>query len=577
MSSVTASVTQEHSTAPPDRRWLILAVVAIAQLMVVLDATIVNIALPSAQHALRFANSERQWVVTAYALAFGSLLLVGGRLGDMFSRKWVFITGLVGFAVASAIGGAAGSFGVLVIARALQGAFGAVLAPSALGTLVSTFRDPRERGRAFGLFGSVAAGGGGVGLILGGLLTQYISWRWCLYVNLAFAAIAVAGALTWIRSSRPAARPRMDWPGAVLACAGLFLIVYGFSHAETSGWGSALTIGSLVIGPVLLAGFAAVEQRSPHPLLPLRVIIDRTRGGSYVAVGISGIAIFGTFLFLTYYMQEIKGYSPLTTGLLFLPLIGCILITSNLSSIVGLPRFGPRVMIATGMLLAAVGMAYLTRLTATSSYAGGVLPALILMGLGFGMIFAPAINTATFGVARQDSGVASALVNTMQQVGGSIGTSALSTFALTATASYLAAHHTSPLAPAIAATHGFTVAFSISAALLGIGFILAVVLLPSKHRLDQLRSAAAQATAVPAATAAAPAPAPAPAPAASAHPAAAEPGPASAQPAAAQPEAASAHPAAAPQPGLEAIPVALCSCSPVMSRPRQAAADLVRS
>jgi EmrB/QacA subfamily drug resistance transporter len=529
MSSAPSSATGDRLAAPGDRRWLILIVVAIAQLMVVLDSTIVNIALPSAQRALGFPNSDRQWVVTAYALAFGSLLLVGGRIGDMFSRKWVFITGLIGFAIASAIGGAAVSFLMLVAARALQGAFGAVLAPSALGTLVSTFQEPRERGRAFGVFGSVAAGGGAVGLILGGVLTQYLSWRWCLYVNLVFAAIAVAGALAWIRSSRPAVRPPMDWPGAVLACSGLFLIVFGFSHAETAGWTAALTIGSLVGGVVLLAGFVVAEQRASHPLLPIRVILDRARGGAYVAVGISGIAIFGTFLFLTYYLQVIKGDSPLTTGLLFLPMIACILISSNLSSIVGLPRLGPRVLIATGMLLGAGGMAYLTQLTVTSSYASAVLPALLILGLGFGMIFAPAINTATFGVARQDSGVASALVNTMQQVGGSIGTSALSTIALTATASYLTTHHTSPLAAAMAATHGYTTAFAVSAALLGLGCILAIVLLPSKHRLAELRNAAAEAT--PAAVAL--------------------------QPAAPQP--------AAPHPAFEAIPVALCSCSPVVT------------
>lgn len=287
MSSVTSSATKTPQTAAADRRWLILVIVSVAQLMVVLDATIVNIALPSAQRALGFPNTDRQWIVTAYAVAFGSLLLVGGRLGDMYSRKWVFITGLAGFAVASAIGGAAGSFGVLVVARALQGAFGAVLAPSALGTLVSTFRDPRERGRAFGVFGSVAAGGGGIGLILGGLLTEYLSWRYCLYVNLLFAAIAVAGALVYIRGGRPANPPRFDWPGTVLACAGLFLIVFGFSHAATSGWGNPLTVGSLVLGPVLLVGFVLAEMRSSHPLLPLRVILDRARGGSYIAVGMS--------------------------------------------------------------------------------------------------------------------------------------------------------------------------------------------------------------------------------------------------------------------------------------------------
>jgi EmrB/QacA subfamily drug resistance transporter len=505
--------TPGRPVARAERRWLILVVVAVAQLMVVLDSTIVNIALPSAQHALNFPNSDRQWVVTAYALAFGSLLLVGGRLGDMFSRKWVFITGLIGFAVASAIGGASVSFDMLVAARALQGAFGAILAPSALGTLVSTFQDPRERGKAFAVFGSVAVGGGAVGLILGGALTQYFSWRYTLYVNLIFAAIAVAGALAFIRSSRPTVRPRMDWPGAILACAGLFLIVFGFSHADTAGWTATLTIGSLVLGAVLLVAFVFAERSGSHPLLPLRVILDRTRGGSYVAVGITGIAIFGIFLFLTYYMQQVKAYSPLTTGLLFLPLVAGILVASTLSSVVLLPRMGPRALIAAGMLLGAGGTAYLAELTVTSGYTADILPALVAMGLGFGMIFAPAINTATAGVPQKDSGVASALVNTMQQVGGSIGVSILSTIAGSATTSYLLAHHSGPpaAAAAAAATHGYTLAFTISAGLLGLGAILAVLMLPSRQRLAELGEAAALiAPPQPAATGAEPTPTPTP-------------------------------------------------------------------
>jgi EmrB/QacA subfamily drug resistance transporter len=534
-----AAATGDGPAPATDRRWLVLVVVAIAQLMVVLDSTIVNIALPSAQRSLGFPNSDRQWVVTAYALAFGSLLLVGGRLGDMYSRKWVFIIGLAGFALASAVGGAAVSFGMLVAARALQGAFGAVLAPSALGTLVSTFTDPRERGRAFGVFGSVAAAGGAVGLILGGALTQYLSWRYTLYVNLVFAVIAIVGALVYIRSTRPAIRPRMDWPGAILACVGLFLIVFGFSHAETAGWSAPLTIGSLVVGAGVLAGFVLAEQRVSHPLLPLRVILDRTRGGAYVSVFLSGISIFGVFLFLTYYMQLIKAESPLTTGLLFLPL----------------PRVGPRALIASGMLLGVIGMIYLTQLTVTSSYVSGVLPALIIMGPGFGMIFAPAINTATAGVQREDSGVASALVNTMQQVGGSIGTSLLSTIALTATTSYLVAHHTGPLASATAAVHGYTLAFAVSAGLFGLGAILAIVLVPSRHQLEELRSQAAAATPVPAVPAAAqPAPAPEPA---------------------TEPALAGATTGPAPAMRLEAhaIPVALLCCSPVISsNPRSPAA-----
>jgi EmrB/QacA subfamily drug resistance transporter len=481
MSTVTPAAEKDH-------RWLILVIVAIAQLMVVLDSTVVNIALPSAQRALDFPNSDRQWVVTAYALAFGSLLLLGGRLGDMFSRKRVFITGLAGFALSSALGGAATSFGMLVAARTLQGAFGAILAPAALGTLVSTFRDPRERGRAFGVFGSVAGGGGAVGLILGGFLTQYFSWRWTLYVNLFFAAIAIVGALTYMRSNRPDSRPRMDWAGTVLASTGLFGIVFGFSQAELSGWTAAVTVGSLVAGVVLLAAFVFAESRVSHPLLPLRVVLDRARGGSYLSVGLTGIAVFGVFLFLTYYLQTVKGYSPVASGLAFLPMIACILLASNTSSIVLLPRVGPRALIVTGMLLGAGSMAYLTQLTVTSSYAVNIVPALVAMGLGFGMIFSPAINTATAGVARQDSGVASALVNTMQQVGGSVGTAALSTVALTATASYLTAHHAGRLAAATAAVHGYNVAFAVSATLFGVGALAAILLVPSRRRLEELRN-----------------------------------------------------------------------------------------
>ena len=316
----------------PDHRWLVLVTVAIAQLMVVLDATVVNIALPSAQRDLGFANSDRQWVVTAYALAFGGLLLLGGRVGDLFSRKRVFIVGLLGFAGASAFGGAATSFGLLVTARALQGAFGAILTPAALGTLLTTFTEPRERQRALGVYSSVAGAGGGVGLLLGGVLTQELSWRWTLYVNLVFAALAVAGAAAFIRAAAPANRSRVDIVGAALGGGGVFLLVYGFSRAEAVGWGSAETVGSLAAGVAMLTLFVVVERLVSRPLLPLRIIANRARGGAYLSIGLATVSLFGAFLFLSYYLQTVKGYSPVIAGVAFLPLVGGLLVAANASS-----------------------------------------------------------------------------------------------------------------------------------------------------------------------------------------------------------------------------------------------------
>jgi EmrB/QacA subfamily drug resistance transporter len=458
-----------------------------------LDATVVNIALPSAQADLHFGNGERQWVVTAYALAFGSLLLLGGRIGDLVGRRRIFLAGLAAFALASAVGGAAPSFGVLVAARTVQGVAGAMLAPAALSTLVTTFRDPKDRGKAFGVFGSVAVGGGAVGLILGGVLTQYLSWRWVMYVNVFFAIAAAIGALVYMVHERPAVRPRIDVIGTVLASAGLFGLVFGFSHAESASWTNALTLASLIGGVVLLVAFVAVERRVAAPLLPLRVVSERSRGVAFATVAIAGIAMFGVFLFLTYYLQLIKGFSPVMSGLAFLPMIACVMISSNLANIVTLPRFGPRVVITIGMALGCVGMAYLSRLTYTSSYAGRVLPALIMMGLAMGMVMAPSMNTATAGVQPRDAGVASALVSTMQQVGGSIGTAVLSTVAASVTSTYAVAHVTQANVAAISTTHGYATVFTISAALFAVGAVMGVLAFPSKARLAEMRAAAAAA------------------------------------------------------------------------------------
>jgi EmrB/QacA subfamily drug resistance transporter len=298
------------STGDHDRRWLILAMLSVAQLMVVLDATIVNIALPSAQQALHFSDSSRQWVVTAYTLGFGSLLLLGGRLSDLFGRKLILITGLVGFAVASAVGGTAHSFNTLIAARAVQGIFAALLAPAALSLLTTTFTDSRERGKAFGVFGAIAGAGAGIGLLLGGFLTEYLSWRWCLYVNLVFAAIAATGALLLLPKQARPARPRLDIPGVLTGSAGLFALVYGFSEADRNGWGASSTMGFLAAGVALLVAFVVIERRVAHPLLPLRIVANRSRGGAYLAMLITAMGMFGVFLFLTYYLQQTLGYSP---------------------------------------------------------------------------------------------------------------------------------------------------------------------------------------------------------------------------------------------------------------------------
>jgi EmrB/QacA subfamily drug resistance transporter len=452
---------------PNPRRWWVLAVIGTAQLMIVLDSTIVNIALPSAQHDLHFANSDRQWIVTAYALAFGSLLLLSGRLGDLFGRKWTFIAGLVGFALASAAGGAAPDFAVLVSARALQGAFGALLAPSALTLLATTFTEPKERGKAFAVFGAIAGGGGAVGLLLGGVLTSYLSWRWCLYVNLFFAVAAVIGALVLVTNPPRGDRPRLDVPGTVLASGGLFGIVFGFSEAQTNPWGSPKTWVGLAAGVVLLTAFVVVQRSVANPLLPLRVVLDRNRGGAYLAVGLTFVSAFGLFLFLTFFLQQVRGYSPVRTGVAFLPLPVDLVTSSVIANVVLLPRFGSRRLIVSGLLLGVAGMAVLTQLHASSGYGMHVLPGLILLGLGFGLVVPPSFNIATTGVDFKDAGVASAMVNTMQQVGGSIGVALLSTFAARATSRYLSRRHGSPLSVALgrnAATHGYTVAFSVSGA-----------------------------------------------------------------------------------------------------------------
>ena len=469
-------------SAPDRRRWLVLGVIAIAQLMVVLDATIMNIALPSAQRALGFTTADRQWVVTAYTLAFGSLLLLGGRLADLFGRKVTFLIGLVGFAGVSAIGGASVNFTMLVIARACQGAFAALLVPSALSLLTTTFTEPKERGKAFGVYGAIAAAGGAVGLLLGGALTEYLSWRWTLYVNLFFAGVAFIGGALLLTRQPSRVKPKLDIPGAVLVSSAVFCLVYGFSNAATHNWHTPSTWGFLVAGVALLVAFAFWQSRASHPLLPPRVVVDRNRGGAYLSMFIASAGMFATFLFLTYYLQQTLGYSPVVTGFSFLPIAGGIAVAANLSTIVLMPRFGPKPLVATGMLVGAGAMVWFAQLGPHTAYAAGILGPIIMTGVGLGMVIAPSINTGTFGVAPQDAGVASATVTVGQQLGASIGTSLLNTIFAGAVASYITANIASArligrqALAGLALAHGYDTAFWWTAGILAGGSIVAAIL-----------------------------------------------------------------------------------------------------
>lgn len=474
---MTASDTLE-TTGPPSaaldpRRYWSLAVIALAQMMIVLDASVVIVALPSAQRALHISTANRQWVVSAYTLAFGSLLLLGGRIADYLGRRRMFIIGLIGFGAASALGGLAQNEAMLFGARALQGAFAAVMAPAALSLLTVSFTEARERARAFGVYGAVSGGGAAIGLVLGGTLTQFASWRWTLLINTPIAIIAAFAAKRVVKESRAPSRGGYDFPGAIAATGGLFLLVYGFTIAGSHGWGAPLTLALLGGAVVLFVAFILVEMSSKHPLLPIRVVLDRNRGGSYLTSLLVGCAMLGTFLFLTYFYQQTLHYSALRTGFAFLPFSGGIILGAGISSRF-LPRTGPRVLMTIGLSIAALGLLAFTRLGVDSTYLAHVLPPEILVSIGMGLTFVPMSSTALIGVDPKNAGVASALVNTTQQVGSALGTAFLNTIAASAAGTYLASHAGNANVTRIAAVHGYTTAFSVSAALLAIAAIVAV-------------------------------------------------------------------------------------------------------
>ncbi len=479
-----AAASPESSTSDP-KRWLALLVIGVAQLMVVLDASIVNIALPSAQRDLGISDADRQWLVTAYTLAFGGLLLLGGRIADYWGRKRTFIVGLLGFAGASALGGIASTAGLLFAARALQGGFAALLAPAALSLITVTFTETKDRARAFGVFGAIAGGGAAIGVILGGVLTEYASWRWCLGVNVPIAIATAFAAVPVLRESKAPGNTRYDVPGAVLVTLGLVSLVYGFTEAAKPqvGWDAPSTLGFLAAAVVLLVAFVAWEARTANPLLPLRIVLDRNRGGSYLIFLLVGAGLFAMFLFLTYYFQVNLGYSALRSGFAFLPfsagIIGAAGVVSQL-----LPRTGPKPLMVGGLALATAGMLWLTQISSDSSFASHVLPAELLMSVGMAGVFIPAASTALIGVGSHDAGVASALLNTAQQVGGSLGTALLNTLYASAVTAYLAANVRQPsdvqALQGEALISGYQVAFFWGAMMLLAALLVALVLVNAK-------------------------------------------------------------------------------------------------
>jgi EmrB/QacA subfamily drug resistance transporter len=479
---VVTTVAQATPALDPNR-WKALGVIAIAQLMVVLDASIVNLALPSAKHALHISDANQQWMVTAYTLTFGGLLLLGGRIADYAGRKRMFIIGLIGFAGASALGGIAPSSGFLFAARALQGGFAAMLAPAALSLLTVTFHEPKERAKAFGVYGAISGGGAAIGLLLGGFLTEYLSWRWCLLVNVPIALVAVVAAIPIVKESKATGNTSYDIPGAITATGGLVALVYAFTKAAPHGvtdvahWTEGSVLAWFAAAIVLLVAFFVIEVRSENPLLPMRVLLERNRGGSYLASLIVGIGLFSMFLFLGLYLQVVLRYSPIRAGFAFLPFSIGIILTAGVAANL-LPKVGPRPLMVPGLTFGAIGLLLLSRVTPTSSYWLHIFPSMVIMSVGMALSFIPMASTSLHGVGARDAGVASALINTSQQVGGSLGTALLNTVATTAATGYIAANgHLGALAVPAGLTHGYTRAFMVSAGFLLLAAIVVLVLI----------------------------------------------------------------------------------------------------
>ncbi|MGY1814580.1 MFS transporter [Blastococcus sp. SYSU D00820] len=482
---------------PDPKRWLALGVIAMTVLLVILDATIVNIALPAVTADLGISAASQQWIVTAYTLTFGGFLLLGGRIADFWGRKRTYLVGAAGFAVASALGGLAQNEGMLFAARALQGAFGALLAPASLALLTVLFTDPKERAKAFAVYGAIAGGGSAVGLLLGGVLTEYADWRWCFWVNLPVAVVAVVAAIPIVPESKAPGDTRYDIPGAVLVTLGLASFVYGFTQvAEKSqenaaqgstetGWADPAALAFIGVGLLLVVAFVVVELRTRNPLLPMRIVLDRNRGGAYLTSALVGAGLIGAFFFLSLYFQDVLGYQPVHAGLASLPTTLGVLISAGAASAL-VPRTGPRPLMVLGALLAAGALFLMSFLDVDTGFWAIAFPAQLVLGLGLGFTFVPLSNLALVGAGEHDAGAASAVLNATQQVGASIGTALLATISVGAITSAVAADPRllvvdprtgQPMPGPVALVDGYTTAFTWAAALLVVGAIVSAVLI----------------------------------------------------------------------------------------------------
>jgi EmrB/QacA subfamily drug resistance transporter len=470
---------RREATSP----WLVLVLVGLAQFMVILDATVVNVALPSIQRALHFSTSDLQWVVNGYTLAFGGFLLLGGRAADLFGRRRLFLIGVAVFSAASLLNGLAGSAAVLVAGRALQGLGGALVAPASLSIITTTFAEGSERTRALGVWSAIAVGGGAIGLLLGGVLTQLASWQWVFFVNVPVGAAAFALSLRFGPESRAARITRgIDIGGAVAITAGLLVLVYAIVNAQSAGWVSAQTVGLGSLAVMLIATFVLIESRHRSPLIRLSLLRKPSLAGADLVMLLVAAGMFAMFFFASLYVQNVLGYSPLRAGLAFLPVTACIIIGAGLSQQL-IKRAGVRVVAGIGMALAATGLVVLSRIPVDGTYVANLLPGLLTMALGMGLTFVPITLIATTNVDAEDAGLASGLLNTAQMVGGALGLAILATLAADRTASALAGLGHVPLLSdrASALVSGFQLAFLVAAFLIGAGVLVLAALVRRRH------------------------------------------------------------------------------------------------